>query len=235
LQITQYINLFYIEISMKNLVILLICCFCIILTVGCVSQITRENSTKYTVNQTSITLTPTINYDAREALQSANEISLLMDKIQNIIIQNDVPVNSHMNEFVLENQKNQLNFPVLLRNFQTDLDTIDSTQPLLNDLNIKITQFSGDTVRWHGDTRTYAEQASTQMRAIYNDISDATSNERGLISYVKLCVASAQEGKSNINCQLDEYTTKMNNNRIQANKDRDSLRDTLKKIEELQN
>jgi hypothetical protein len=215
---------------MKNGIIIIFC-FCIVLTtitLGCISQ----NSNP----ATTITPTPTIDNDAWEAVQSADEVLLSIENISNTIAQYDIPLNSHINELTSQTQTNQYNFPLLQNIFQTDLDNVDRLPPLLNDVNITIRKFSEDTIKWHGDTRTYAEQASNQMQVIYNDINNQISTERELISNIKLYVDSTRLGRPNENYfKMKESSEKLNNYRMQMNKDKDLLRSILKKIEQLQN
>ncbi len=215
---------------MKNGIIIIFC-FCIILTtitLGCISQNSNPAPT--------ITPTPTIDNDAWEAVQSADEVLLSIENMSNTIAQYDIPLNLHINELTSQTQSNQYNFPLLQNNFQTDLDNVDSLSPLLNDVNVTIRKFSGDTVKWHGDTRTYADQASDQMRVIYNDIDNQISTERELISNIKLYVDSTRLGRPNENYfKMKESSEKLNNYRMQMNKDKDLLRSILKKIEQLQN
>jgi hypothetical protein len=232
---------------MKKNGIILIICLCVILTAiitGCVNQNSNEDTAvKNTVSPavsniaTTPPITPTINNEAREALQSAFELRSSIDIIMGSIKQNGDLYRSHSDELSSQINKNQYDFPLLLNHFQTDIDNLDRTQSLMNDLNVKITIFSGDTVKWHGDTRTYAEQASSQMRQIYNDIADEQSNERGMITNTILYVKSAQQGKPDVNYynKVLEYTNKANTSREQMNKDWFALHDILKKIEQLQN
>ncbi len=215
---------------MKN-GILIVFCFCIILTTITVACISQNSSPAK-----NITPTPTIDTDIYEAVQSANKVSLSIENISNAIAQYDIPLNLHINEFTSQTQTNQYNFPLLQNNFQADLDNVDRLRPLLNDLNISITKFSGDTANWHGDTRTYAEKASNQMRLIYNDMINQISTERELISNIKLYIDSTRLGRPNENYyKMKESSEKLNNYRMQMNKDMELFKSTLKKIEQLQN
>ncbi len=214
---------------MKNGILLVFCFFILtIATMGCVSQNSNPPA--------SIAPTPTIDTDPQEALQNANEVLLSIENITNTLVQNDIPLNSHIHELTSQTATNQYNFLLLQNSFQTDLNNVDNLQPLLNDLNSTIIKFSGDTIRWHGDTRTYAEQASRQMQVIYYDINNQTLTERELITDIMSYVNSTRLGRPNENYyKMKESSEKMNNYRIQINKDRELLMATLKKIEQLQN
>jgi hypothetical protein len=214
---------------MKNGIFLIFCFFILTtITMGCVSQNSNPPA--------SIAPTPTIYNDPREALQNANEVLLSIENITNTIVQNDIPLNSHITELTSQIATNQYNFLHLQNSFQTDLDNVDNLQPLLNDLNSTLIRFSGDTVKWHGDTRSDAELASRQMQVIYYDINNQTITERELITDIISYVNSTRLGRPNENYyKVKESSEKMNNYRIQMNKDRELLLITLKKIEQLQN
>ena len=135
-----------------------------------------------------------VNQSAKNTVLSGNNVINSANTFANQETAFTAVAQSHISTFNSEMLTTNRNYPLLYSNIQSDLTTIDSFTPYLEDLNAQIISYSGQTTNLNGNVQQYADQSLVQMRAMYSDFLDYQSEMKAYDLDLKTYVDSVAAG-----------------------------------------
>ena len=143
---------------------------------------------------------------------------------------------SHLSTFNSEMLTTNRNYPLLYSNIQSDLTTIDSFTPYLEDINTQIISYAGQTTNLNGNIQQYADQSLVDMRAEYADLLEYQSDMKAYELDLKTYLDSVSAGSPNATIlqAANEAKDKANAAIAQANIAGADMNDLQQKIQQSQ-
>ena len=185
----------------------------------------------------TVSLAGCVDTSASSTIESANEVVSSMNHfIENQICFDDTAAknidywNAHINS------GDKTYYAVMKAGIKTELRAIDGLQTDLDDVDNKITEFSGQTVNLNGNVKIYADQALIKMRLWESNMQEYCNSMRTYARDSQSYLNSVEAGYTDdtLVASSDNAKSKALSALSKANNARSDMNDLLKKIEKLQ-